>query len=279
MKYDWTSFNTWRRAWRKLLKTWRRAWRKLLNSWRRAWRKLLRWWLINSSRVHLQRWNEKFAERVKDGEYVLDAGAGNAPYRSLFSSANYETADFEMVDKKYYPSTYVCDLQSIPVEDERFHHVVFNQVMEHLPNPIAVLEELRRVLKPGGTMICTCPLFYAEHEQPYDFYRYTQFAHRYLFKQAGFDIDLLDWMEGYFGTVGYQMECIYKYLPVNPTKYPSVAHGWVAAPILLFVKYFAFVLAGVFYRLDIRFRYTAAGLPKNYVVFAKKCDAQRAEGP
>ena len=230
------------------------------------------WWLRNSSRTHLRRWNEEFSSLVKEDEYVLDAGSGKAPYRNLFSIANYETADFEMVNKKYHPSTYVCDLASIPVEDERFHYIVFNQVMEHLSDPLTVLKEFRRILKPGGKLICTCPLFYEEHEQPYDFYRYTQFAHRYLFSRAELEIESLEWMEGYFGTIGYQMECVSKNLPVKPARFSEKAHvfAWMIALVLIFVKFSSFLLAGLFYRLDEQFRYTASGMPKNYVVLAKK---------
>ena len=64
-------------------------------------------------------------------------------------SATIAFADFEKVDKEYAQSTYVCDLASIPVEDERFDAVVFNQVLEHLPEPKRVLAELNRVLKKG----------------------------------------------------------------------------------------------------------------------------------
>lgn len=107
------------------------------------------------------------------GALVLDAGAGTAPYAELFSHARYESADFEKLEKEY-ASTYVCDLGAIPVEDARYDAVVFNQVMEHLPEPARVLAELGRVIKPGGRMIYTGPFFYEEHEGPYDFYRYTR---------------------------------------------------------------------------------------------------------
>lgn len=141
---------------------------------------------FNSSRYRLQKENAAFAALVPDHALVLDAGAGNAPYKSLFEHAQYESADFEKIDKKYAPSTYVCDLKKIPVEDCRFDFIIFNQVMEHLPEPHLVLAELYRVLKPSGKMIYTGPLFYEEHEQPYDFYRYTQFGLRYLFESAHF---------------------------------------------------------------------------------------------
>ncbi len=75
---------------------------------------------INPSRVRLREVNSEFAASIPDGAVVLDAGAGKAPYRDLFKHAQYETADFEQVDKEYAPSTYVCDLTAIPGQDARF---------------------------------------------------------------------------------------------------------------------------------------------------------------
>src|SRR5215210_9514252 len=133
----------------------------------------------NSSRAYLPRFLARAAESVEPGQLVLDAGAGRAQYRGLFAHARYETADFLAVKgKKYAQPDYVCDLAAIPVEDARFDHVLLTQVLEHIPEPRLVLAELHRVLKPGGTLWLTAPLFYAEHERPYDFYRYTQFGLR-----------------------------------------------------------------------------------------------------
>ena len=116
---------------------------------------------------------------------MLDAGAGRAQYRGLFAHAHYETADFLAVKgKKYARPDYVCDLAAIPVADARFDHVVCTQVLEHLPEPQRVIEELGRVLKPGGTLWLSAPLFYAEHERPYDFFRYTRFGLRQLLEGA-----------------------------------------------------------------------------------------------
>lgn len=233
-------------------------------------RPVFRKWLVNSSRHYLRAYNEEFAQAAQPGARVLDAGAGTQPYRPLFEHCVYETADFEQVDKAYAPSTYVCDLAKIPVEDARFDHVVFNQVLEHIPEPKTVLRELNRVLKPGGTIICTCPLFYAEHEQPYDFYRYTQFAHRYLFDQTGFEIRRLEWMEGYFGTLGYQLGEAALKLPLHPRRYAGHWAGLAAYPLVVVTKLACFVMAGLFYRLDRVIKVTDRGMPKNYVVIAVK---------
>ena len=94
---------------------------------------------FNSSRYRLLREMEAFAASVPSGALVLDAGAGQAPYKSLFQHTQYESADFEKVNKAYAPSTYVCDLQSIPVEDGRFDFIIFNQVLEHVPEPQRVV--------------------------------------------------------------------------------------------------------------------------------------------
>ena len=69
------------------------------------------------------------------GMLVLDAGAGRGPYKHLFAHAHYEAADFAQLSTRYAPLDYVCDLSAIPVEDGRFDRIVFNQVLEHVPEP------------------------------------------------------------------------------------------------------------------------------------------------
>lgn len=224
----------------------------------------------NSTRTWLSRENRAFGKSLPPGSLVLDAGAGEQPYRSYFAHCAYEAADFEKVDKPYAKSTYVCDLAAIPVEAQRFDAIIFNQVMEHLPKPLEVLHELHRVLKTGGTMICTAPLFYEEHEQPYDFHRYTQFAWRRLLGEAGFEITRLDWLEGYFGTIAYQLERGARYLPRRPRDIAPGLAGWLGVPLVLVVRPIFGLLARVFYRFDEKQRYTRHGYPKNYIVFARR---------
>jgi SAM-dependent methyltransferase len=231
---------------------------------------LKRFLLPNSSRYRLWQENAAFAAAVPEGALVLDAGAGDAPYKSLVQHARYESADFEKVDKPYASSTYVCDLQSIPVEDGRFDFILFNQVMEHLPEPKLVLAELHRVLKPGGRMIYTGPLFYEEHEQPYDFYRYTQFGVQHLFRSAGFTVERLDWLEGYFGTVAYQLHCMWRYLPHRPRDLGRGLAGYALAPLMLFLKVVFAACSICFHRLETHVKYSAKGYPKNYVALVLK---------
>jgi SAM-dependent methyltransferase len=225
--------------------------------------------LLNSSRVYLESYNREFARLMKPGTRMLDAGSGSAPYKKLFSHVDYENADFEQVDKPYAKPTYVCDLcERVPAEDGRFQYIVFNQTLEHLKEPERPLRELYRVLAPGGRMICTVPLFYEEHEQPYDFFRYTQFSLAYLFSKAGFQIERIEWMEGFFGTCGYMLQTILMYMPWR-YRGPWLL-SFTITPLLLATKVFALFCAAALYRLDLKWKITNIGFPKNYVVIAAK---------
>lgn len=185
---------------------------------------------------------------------ILDAGAGAGPYQKLFEQAQYESADIAKFDKHYMPLTYVCDLAHLPVEDSRFDAVLCTQVLEHVYQPREVVTEFNRVLRPGGELWITVPLFFEEHEVPYDFFRYTRFALASILSDSGFDVRSIEWLEGYFGTLSYQC--------------------WTAArclPSYLFPLRVGFLcLAHVFYRLDIRKKFVAKGMCKNYAVIARK---------
>jgi SAM-dependent methyltransferase len=231
---------------------------------------------FNSSRYRLWQENAAFAASVPSGALVLDAGAGDAPYKSLFLHAKYESADFEKVRKMDASSTYVCDLQSIPVENCRFDFIVFNQVMEHLPEPKLVLAELYRVLKPGGKMIYTAPLFFEEHQQPYDFYRYTQFGLRYLFSSTGFEIQRIDWLEGYFATVAYQLSSMARYLPSEARHLGGGLRGHGLVPVMLLLKSGFAVCAMLFHQLETSTKFATRGYPKNYVAVVGKGHDEKA---
>jgi SAM-dependent methyltransferase len=228
---------------------------------------------VNASRVHLSRAVRRFAKGTKKGMLVLDAGAGTSPYRKFFKHARYEAADFAELGTKYAPLDYVCDITDIPVEDARFDRILCNQVLEHLPEPGRAMDELHRVLKPGGRVFLSVPLFYEEHQKPYDFYRYTQFSLRRLFEEHGFVVVRIDWLEGYLGTVSHQFHQMYRWLPGDLRTIRAMGVGWrilYVAPMILLTKAIAGRLRAPFARADIAWKYTETGMPKNYVVVARK---------
>lgn len=224
----------------------------------------------NSSRVYLERFVMRAAASVPTGARVLDAGAGECPYRRHFRHARYEAADFCQVDKAYAPVDYVCDLRSVPVEDGRYDLVLLTQVLEHLPEPVEVLRELHRVLKPGGNLWLTTPVFYEEHEQPYDFYRFTQYGLSHLLQSAGLEVKEIEWLEGYYGTLSYQLRNAGRHLPVRAADYGGGPLGAAAGASMVLVRQALRILAFTFTLLDLRHKYVTGGNPKNYCVVAQK---------
>ena len=77
-------------------------------------------------------------------------------------------------------------------------------------------------------------------------------------------------MEGYFGTVAYQLDTAARYLPVRPHEIAPGAGGYILAPVVAVLKLMFALTAIVFYRVDIRAPFKTAGFPKNYVVVATK---------
>lgn len=234
----------------------------------RNWAKGVR---VNSSRVYLERFVAAAGQLLHPDGYILDAGAGDSKYRRFFDHAHYESADFRRMDSMHYVDvTYECDLTSIPVEDARFDMVICTQVIEHVPDPTAVLTELHRVLKPGGMLYLTTPLFFAEHHAPFDFYRYTQFGLRHLAERAGFAVQRVEWLEGYYGTLSYQLERAAVELPLNPSRYGGGIWSVFIFLLALVLKPLFFALSLLFARLDITARNTVNGMCKNYALVARK---------
>lgn len=51
----------------------------------------------------------------------------------------------------------ITGLKSLPFEDSFFDIVFFGDVIEHLFDPESALKEIRRILKPGGRLVLSCP--------------------------------------------------------------------------------------------------------------------------
>jgi SAM-dependent methyltransferase len=128
-----------------------------------------------------------FAAATPRGSRVLDAGAGNAPYRTLFAHCDYVTADWPNSPHADAANVdIVADLRDIPRPDAYFDAVVLTEVLEHVAEPTDVLAELSRILRPGGRIFVTVPFVIYLHESPYDYARYTCFALERLLGQASF---------------------------------------------------------------------------------------------
>lgn len=120
---------------------------------------------------------------------TLDIGCGNKPYISLYASDEYIGLEIDTPENRERKNAeYYYDGEQFPFADASFNSVVANEVFEHVFNPTQFLNEIARILKPGGTVLMTMPFVWDEHEQPYDFARYSSFGIRSLLEQHGFSV-------------------------------------------------------------------------------------------
>lgn len=96
----------------------------------------------------------------------------------------------DKTDSSYKDSKvdYFYDGRHLPFEDGRFDGVVAFEVFEHVFNIDEVIPEITRVMKPGGRFLCSTPFAWDEHEEPYDFARYTSFGMRHILEKHGFEV-------------------------------------------------------------------------------------------
>ena len=120
---------------------------------------------------------------------LLDVGCGSKPYEKLFNVEVYVGLD---IDSEGARERGIADHfyggRSFPFADNLFDSVLCSQVLEHVFNPGEFLQEINRVLKPNGRLLLTVPFVWDEHEQPYDYARYSSFGLRSLLECHGFKI-------------------------------------------------------------------------------------------
>lgn len=137
---------------------------------------------------------------------IMDFGCGSKPYRSFFKYDEYIGVDFENPghphDNEQIDIYY--DGKSIPLESESVDGVLTSEVFEHVFNLPEILQELRRVMKKDACILITCPFVWKEHEEPYDFARYTRFALESMLTQNGFKKEVID-KSGNFVEVIFQL--------------------------------------------------------------------------
>lgn len=121
---------------------------------------------------------------------LVDVGCGTQPYRDYFPRAEY--LGMEVRQSSPHGSAKQPDLLfdglEFPLQDGCAHHVLCTQVLEHVFEPDRFLGEIARILAPGGTMLITVPFVWDEHEQPYDYARYSSFGLRHLAQRHGFSV-------------------------------------------------------------------------------------------
>jgi len=168
----------------------------------------LGWWPINGlkgildpakTRIHV--FLKEEAEKLPDDIYILDVGAGKRTYEELFKRQKYQSCD---VKDGFYKHShdFFCKSDDIPQPNETYHAVILTQVLEHVPNPYKALNEIYRILKPGGIILASAPLNSPLHGEPWHFFHFTHYALLKLAEESNLEIIQIEKIGGSFWNLG-----------------------------------------------------------------------------
>ncbi len=117
---------------------------------------------------------------------VLDVGCGCKPYRDWVPDARryvgIDVVDGPAVDALVVPG------ERWPVGDAEFDAVLCTQVLEHVADLHHTVDELVRVIRPGGEAVITVPFMFGEHNAPEDYRRLSRHGLRRLLEDHGLEI-------------------------------------------------------------------------------------------
>lgn len=182
---------------------------------------------------------------------MLDAGAGNTPYAPFFQHLRYESCDL-------YPSRrvthhWLCDVQQLPMEDERYDGILCVQVLDDLRDPQKAMDGFQRVLRPGGRVYLSVPMATRLHAEPHHYFQFTRYGIELLATRGGLEVEWITPRGGIFTHFAYlfrklpaymRRECRWTVRPEDSRTLRAMAAGWnaggagvalLATPLVSFV--------------------------------------------
>jgi SAM-dependent methyltransferase len=151
--------------------------------------------------------------------YIGGAGANVSGY------VNIDLFAFSGVDV-------AADAERLPFRSCIFRRIECDAVLEHVKSPEAVLNEIVRVLEPGGYAHLVVPFCHPFHAYPSDYRRYTLDGLKQL---AGSRLEIVDegWRTGPTATlIVFVLEYLKLWLPYRPWRLlVHVLAGWALFPL------------------------------------------------
>jgi SAM-dependent methyltransferase len=155
---------------------------------------------------------------------VIGGGTIGGGVESLYEDPRLDLLAFDVYASDNVQ--FLADAHQVPLKNGSVDGVLIQAVLEHVLDPQIVVAEIHRVLRLGGLVFAGTPFMQQVHEGPYDFTRFTESGHRYLFRHfavresgaaAGLGTQLL-WSIVYFARgihfrAGQAARVIFSWLP------------------------------------------------------------------
>lgn len=187
---------------------------------------------------------------------LLDLGCRKVPLFGIYR--NYVTDNICVDWSNTYHRTpnLDCELNlgmSMPFPSGCFDTILVTDVMEHISDPFLVWQEISRLLRPSGKLIIGVPFLHPVHEEPFDYFKYTEFSLRMLSERNDLCVTSLI---SYGGSIEVISDILAKHLAFS--RFLSALH-------LLMAKTFSSLILGHKMR-----HMTSAKFPLGYCLVAQK---------
>ena len=141
-------------------------------------------------------WNDVVRHFPADTE-LLDVGCGSAWLGDHYASYTGVDVSPEAVEaaRRRGHEVLLMDVdEPLPFEDESFAGVVLKDVLEHVGDPVRLVRDTRRVLRPGGRVFASSPDAQRWVWDDYTHRRpFTRKSFRLLFEDQGFSVESAGW--------------------------------------------------------------------------------------
>jgi SAM-dependent methyltransferase len=120
---------------------------------------------------------DRFVGAHATDRLTLDIGAQNGPYAAQFP---------RRIGLDIRPGLgvrIIGDVQALGIRDAAVPVVLCTEVLEHLPEPQRAIDEIYRVLQPGGELLLTTRFLFPIHDAPHDYFRFTKYGLRHLLRR------------------------------------------------------------------------------------------------
>lgn len=135
-------------------------------------------------RVRMRAVVRRWIRGCPPGARIVEVGGGTSMLRGMIEhevpGARYASGDIAPTNN----SALVLDALALPLADRSVEAVLALEVLEHIPTPRVMLEEVGRVLADGGVLVLTTPFMFGVHDYR-DYFRYTPLGLTQLLEGTG----------------------------------------------------------------------------------------------
>lgn len=113
--------------------------------------------------------------RYGSDAFILNLGSGPRVLQGRSDIINVDLFCFNEVDM-------IANAADLPLIDDSVDLIVNQAMLEHVTDPQSIIEEMHRILRPGGEIFCYLPFIVPFHAAPFDYQRWTMPGVQYLFQ-------------------------------------------------------------------------------------------------